>query len=139
MEVVLCDICKREISSKNHFKAKGLKIKKKIYRMFGDPFWKDYHLCDNCQSSVNDAVILLNNNEHKIIDGWKPISEYCALSHDWVLVKMFDGDFECVPVVAERRAGKWYDRNDNELMFEVREFFDFSNIPHINVFVRGKR
>lgn len=57
---------------------------------------------------------------------WRPISEYSREKYDWVLVKYFDGDFECVPTVAEMRAdGKWYTHGilDDEIIpFEVRYF-----------------
>lgn len=56
---------------------------------------------------------------------WKPISEYNNKDYDWVLVKYFDGDYECVPCVAERRKdGKWHSIDDKEIPFEVRYFFD---------------
>ena len=61
--------------------------------------------------------------------GWRPISEYKKGDHDWVLVKYFDGDYECIPAVAEMRPdGKWYDRNDLEIPFEVRYFFNMLQI-----------
>lgn len=71
----------------------------------------------------------------KKVIGWRPIVEYDEANEflhgafDWVLVKMFNGNHECIPVVAEkRRDGKWYDRNNNELPFEVREFFDMKQL-----------
>lgn len=60
--------------------------------------------------------------------GWKPISEYNPAKYDWVLVKCFDNSYECIPFVAERRNGKWYDRSDNEVLWEVRYFFDMQQI-----------
>ena len=64
--------------------------------------------------------------------GWRPISEYNKDKYDWVLIKYFDGDYECVPCVAEMRADrKWYDRSDNEVPFEVRYFFDIQQLDKI--------
>lgn len=66
------------------------------------------------------------------ISGWRPISEYDRREYDWVLVKYFDGDFECVPAVAEQRCdGKWYDRNSIEIPFEVRFFFDMQQLDGV--------
>ena len=62
---------------------------------------------------------------------WKPISEYDTNKYDWVLVKYFDGDYECVPEVAERRSdGKWY-TSEKEIPFEVRYFFDMQELDKI--------
>lgn len=59
---------------------------------------------------------------------WRPISEYSREKYDWVLVKYFDGDFECVPTVAEMRPdGKWYVHGilkDEEIPFDIRYFAD---------------
>lgn len=71
----------------------------------------------------------------KKVVGWRPIIEYDEANEflhgtfDWVLVKMFDGNHACIPVVAvKHRDGKWYDQNNNELPFEVREFFDMRQL-----------
>ena len=59
---------------------------------------------------------------------WKPISEYNREKYDWVLVKYFDGDYECVPEVAEQRwDGKWY-TSEREIPFEVKYFFDMQEL-----------
>lgn len=59
---------------------------------------------------------------------WKPISEYDRQKYDWVLIKYFDGDYECVPEVAEKRTdGKWYTA-EREIPFEVKYFFDMQEI-----------
>lgn len=59
---------------------------------------------------------------------WKPISEYDREKYDWVLVKYFDGDYECVPEVAEQRwDGKWY-TTEREIPFEVKYFFDMQEL-----------
>lgn len=60
---------------------------------------------------------------------WKPINEYDKSNYDWVLVKMFikEDNFECVPIVLEKRGGNWYDRNENKIdeqIFELRYFAD---------------
>ena len=75
-----------------------------------------------------------NRNIKKVV-GWRPISEYDDTytfldnTCNWVLVRMFNGDFECIPRIAKkRRDGKWYDFNDNELPFEVKEFFDMEQL-----------
>lgn len=59
---------------------------------------------------------------------WKPIKDYDRKKYDWVLVKYFDGDYECVPEVAERRNdGKWYS-SERQIPFEVKYFFDMQEI-----------
>lgn len=67
--------------------------------------------------------------------GWKPISEYSRDKHDWVLIKYFDGEEECVPQVAELRSdGKWHVSTDFDGDFvipswlDVRYFFDMQTI-----------
>ena len=59
---------------------------------------------------------------------WKPIKDYDRKKYDWVLVKYFDRDYECVPEVAERRNdGKWY-TSERQIPFEVKYFFDMQEI-----------
>jgi len=59
---------------------------------------------------------------------WKPIKDYDREKYDWVLVKYFDGDYECVPEVAEKRSdGKWYS-SERQIPFEVKYFFDMQKI-----------
>lgn len=59
---------------------------------------------------------------------WKPIKDYDRKKYDWVLVKYFDGDYECVPEVAEKRYdGKWY-TSERQIPFEVKYFFDMQEI-----------
>lgn len=59
---------------------------------------------------------------------WKPIKDYNRKKYDWVLVKYFDGDYECVPEVAEKRCdGKWY-TSEKQIPFEVKYFFDMQEI-----------
>lgn len=67
-------------------------------------------------------------NKEKEKNKWKPISEYNREKYDWVLVKYFDGDYECVPEVAEKRSdGKWY-TSEKEIPFEVKYFFDMQEL-----------
>ena len=59
---------------------------------------------------------------------WKSISEYDNAKYDWVLVKYYDRDYECVPEVAEKRSdGKWY-TDEKEIPFEVKYFFDMQEL-----------
>lgn len=71
----------------------------------------------------------LNNiiNELK----WKPIEEYDKSNYDWVLVKYFDGDYECVPCVAEKRFGKWYSIDEKEIQFDVKYFMDMQQLDKL--------
>ena len=71
----------------------------------------------------------LNNiiNELK----WKPIEEYDKSNCDWVLVKYFDGDYECVPCVAEKRFGKWYSIDEKEIQFDVKYFMDMQQLDKL--------
>ena len=58
----------------------------------------------------------------------KSIKDYDRKKYDWVLVKYFDGDYECVPEVAEKRSdGKWY-TSERQIPFEVKYFFDMQEI-----------
>lgn len=71
----------------------------------------------------------LYEKARKGIEGWKPISHYCRDKYDWVLIKYFDGNHECVPCVAELRHDcKWYDRSGNEVPFAVTHFFDIQQL-----------
>ena len=64
---------------------------------------------------------------------WQPIENYDRKKYDWVLVKYYDGDYECVPRVAEMRAdGKWYDTENNEIIFKVKYFFDMQVLDKMN-------
>lgn len=66
---------------------------------------------------------------------WRPISEYSRDKYDWVLIKYFDGEEECVPQVAELRPdGKWHVSTDFDgdfiipPHFDVRYFFDMQQL-----------
>ena len=82
----------------------------------------------NCEA-LNNAIkyskeLELEKEKHK----WKPISEYDRKKYDWVLIKYYDGDYECVPEVAEKRAdGKWY-TSEREIPFEVKYFVDIQEL-----------
>ena len=71
----------------------------------------------------------LNNiiNELK----WKPIEEYDKGNYDWVLVKYFDGNYECIPCVAEKRFGKWHSIDEKEIQFDVKYFMDMQQIDKL--------
>ena len=86
---------------------------------------KLYEQIDQLQSNWNSLRELIK---------WRPIEEYDENKYDWVLVKYYDGDYECVPTVAERRKGtnKWYDTNNNEIIFEVKYFFDIQLLDKMN-------
>ena len=77
----------------------------------------------------DDEIERLNNiiNELK----WKPIEEYDKGNYDWVLVKYFDGDYECVPCVAEKRFGKWHSIDEKEIKFDVKYFMDMQQIDKL--------
>ena len=81
------------------------------------------------QWELLNEIERLNNiiNELK----WKPIEEYDKGNYDWVLVKYFDGDYECVPCVAEKRFGKWHSRDEKEIQFDVRYFMDMQQIDKL--------
>ena len=76
-----------------------------------------------------EEIERLNNiiNELK----WKPIEEYDKGNYDWVLVKYFDGDYECVPCVAEKRFGKWHSIDEKEIRFDVKYFMDMQQIDKL--------
>lgn len=74
----------------------------------------------------------INESEKKEeIVGWRPISEYSRDKYDWVLVKYFDGSYECIPEVAQMRVdGKWYGRSGALIpdIFVVKYFFDMQQL-----------
>lgn len=84
-------------------------------------------LLDKCKAELE--VERLNNiiNELK----WKPIEEYDKGNYDWVLVKYFDGDYECVPCVAEKRFGKWHSIDEKEIQFDIKYFMDMQQIDKL--------
>lgn len=77
---------------------------------------------------LNYSTLIAENKELKEKNKWKPIKEYNRQKYDWVLVKYFDGDYECVPEVAEQRIdGKWY-TSEKQIPFEVKYFFDMQSL-----------
>ena len=79
------------------------------------------------QLDIANAKLVEEKEKNKKIK-WKPIKDYDRKKYDWVLVKYFDGDYECVPEVAEKRNdGKWY-TSEKQIPFEVKYFFDMQEI-----------
>jgi len=83
----------------------------------------------------------LNNiiNELK----WKPISQYDNGNYDWVLIKMFikEDNYECVPIVAEKRMGVWKNQDGETLdedMFEIKYFMDMQQLDKLKELKEGK-
>ena len=74
--------------------------------------------------------IRLNNIINKL--KWKPIEEYDKGNYDWVLVKYFDGNYECIPCVAEKRFGKWKSIDEKEIKFDVKCFMDMQQIDKLH-------
>ena len=68
------------------------------------------------------------------IKGWQPIENYFKGNYDWVLIKYYDGEKECIPNVAEfnKNDKKWHlgDNNYSILpeIFEVKYFFDMQQL-----------
>ena len=94
-----------------------------------------YNFDYNLEELIKEAKQLQSNwNSLRELIKWRPIEEYDENKYDWVLVKYYDGDYECVPTVAERRKGtnKWYDTNNNEIIFEVKYFFDMQLLDKMN-------
>ena len=93
---------------------------------------------ENCklreEHNITD-IKLLDENErlNNIIEElkWKSIEEYDKSNYDWVLVKYFDGDYECVPCVAEKRFGKWYSIDEKEIQFDVKYFMDMQQLDKL--------
>ena len=107
-------------------------IKEDLKAVYNVMYNFDDMLCDNMQVRVKRIETLLTayekekekNKELK----WKPIKDYNRKKYDWVLVKYFDGDYECVPEVAEKRSdGNWY-TSERQIPFEVKYFFDMQEI-----------
>ena len=105
-----------------------LKIKKEnltIQGMFGD-IYEEIRKDNTAIETLLTAYEKEKEKNKKI--KWKPIKDYDRKKYDWVLVKYFDGDYECVPEVAEKRYdGKWY-TSEKQIPFEVKYFFDMQKI-----------
>ena len=76
-----------------------------------------------------DEIKRLNNIINEL--EWKPIEEYDKGNYDWVLVKYFDRDYECIPCVAEKRFGKWHSIDEKEIQFDVKYFMDIQQIDKL--------
>lgn len=88
--------------------------------------WLEF--CQWIEQLPYSEIITAKPDEKIEITGWRPISEYDRKNYDWVLVKCFDGPYECIPTVAEMRDdGLWY-REDVPLPFEPRYFFDMQQL-----------
>lgn len=84
-------------------------------------------------SKAIEVVLNELDKKDKIINEmkWKPISKYNRKEYDWVLVKYFDGDYECVPGVAEKRSDdRWYNLSGEIIPFEVKYFFDMQILDY---------
>lgn len=85
--------------------------------------------------ALSEKLVDMRQSAEDCGGGWKPISEYSREKYDWVLIKYFDGEEECVPQVAELRSdGKWHVSTDFDgdfvipSCFDVRYFFDMQTI-----------
>ena len=85
--------------------------------------------------SAKLAAANMERSDRDYGGGWQPISEHCRDKYDWVLIKYFDGEEECVPQVAELRPdGKWHVSTDFDgdfiipPNFDVRYFFDMQQL-----------
>ena len=84
---------------------------------------------NNYVQEQKQEIERLNNIINEL--DWKPIEEYDKGVYDWVLVKYFDGDFECIPCVAEKRFGKWHSIDEKEIKFDVKYFMDMQQIDKL--------
>ena len=94
-----------------------------------DPCSFNENTLDKLYDKLLNAVP--NKPAEKHIVDWRPISEYSRDKYDWVLVKYFDGSYECVPEVAEMRVdGKWYNRAGALIpdVFDIKYFFDMQQL-----------
>lgn len=92
-----------------------------VYNDLGSDF-----KCIDCINAIDNVLNRIEKQSKEI--KWKPIKDYDRKKYDWVLVKYFDGDYECVPEVAEKRSdGKWY-TSERQIPFEVKYFFDMQKI-----------
>lgn len=94
-----------------------------------DPCSFNKDTLDKLRDRISNAVPIEPTEKHIVC--WQPISEYSRENYDWVLVKYFDGSYECVPEVAEMRVdGKWYNRANALIpdIFDVRYFFDMQQL-----------
>lgn len=87
--------------------------------------WNDNEAIETILSELDKKDKIINEMK------WKPISKYNQKEYDWVLVKYFDGDYECVPDVAEKRSDdRWYNSSGEIIPFEVKYFFDMQILDY---------
>lgn len=90
---------------------------------------EQFDLCPTCQKVVSK---ILYHGYPK----WLPEEEYDPSIYDWVLVKLSDpisGELDPIPIVAEKRNGKWYARDDASriIKWPVAYFLDISKVESI--------
>lgn len=108
-----------------------LKLVEKVKTLLNE-LDKDNNIISDLQNEVTLKQCELDKKD-KIINEmkWKPISKYNRKEYDWVLVKYFDGDYECVPDVAEKRSDdRWYNSSGEIIPFEVKYFFDMQILDY---------
>ena len=104
--------------------------------------WKHY-ITDAELSAIETLLTAYEKEKEKNNKiKWKPIKDYDRKKYDWVLVKYFDGDYECVPEVAEKRSdGKWILVDAEETIIHIftkseRELYNldllWADQPNIN-------
>jgi hypothetical protein len=126
-KIKYCKFCDKEKPEEDFCKSGG--YIKNICRDCQNKKQKEIYQDSKRTKQLEQEIERLNNiiNELK----WKPIEEYDKGNYDWVLVKYFDGDYECVPCVAEKRFGKWHSRDEKEIQFDVRYFMDMQQIDKL--------
>ena len=90
--------------------------------------WREF--CQWIEQLPYSEIITAKPEKKIEITGWRPISEYDRKNYDWVLVKCFDGSYECIPTVAEMiDDGLWYEK-DGLLPFAPSYFFDMQQLDN---------
>lgn len=112
---------------------KELRIVAETYRQIGKELRAEY--LSKAADTIEELSAKLKAANMENGGGWQPISEYTREKYDWVLIKYFDGEEECVPQVAELRSdGKWHVSTDFDgdytipPWFDVRYFFDMQQL-----------
>lgn len=124
-----------KMQNKREFRSKFLK---EFQEEFGTNTFPDYDEIYKRYDKIKKENERLNN----IIDEleWKPIEQYEKPKYDWVLVKYYiEPNFECIPAVAEKRFDKWYNRNDEEIIGDVRYFMDMQQIDKLKALKEGDK
>ena len=132
---------KKDITDRYHIKNDNLIITKEAIDILDKPQEKLYIDTWNKIQEKDKEITRLNN----IIDElkWKPISQYDNGNYDWVLIKMFikEDNYECVPIVAEKRMGVWENRDGETLdedMFEIKYFMDMQQLDKLKELKENK-